>query len=241
MSIRLDRFLADACMMTRSEAQKAIRAGRVADCAGRALTAPELKISPEEGLLLDGAALNTAQGAVCLMVYKPDGVLSATEDKHDTTVFDLLPESYARAKLSIVGRLDKDSEGLLLLTADGELNHRLTSPKRHVPKTYLVRTDRPPDAADAQAFETGIDLGDFVTKPGTLTVLPDEPCAALVTISEGKFRQIRRMFASRGKEVTFLKRLSIGSLRLDETLQPGEFRFLNGEEKSALYRDVHMC
>lgn len=241
MKVRLDKLLADACMMTRSEAQRAIRAGRVTNAAGQPLTAPETKAEPQSGLLFDGAPLKGAAGAACLMLYKPDGVLSATEDKHDTTVFDLLPEEYARAKLSIVGRLDKDSEGLLLLTADGELNHRLTSPKREVAKTYLVRTDPPPEPGDVSAFAEGIDLGDFFTRPALLEPLPGDACASIVTISEGKFRQIRRMFATRGKEVVFLKRLSIGSLRLDEALRPGEFRFLTEQERAALYNDVHLC
>ena len=165
-----------------------------------------------------------------VMMNKPTGVLSATEDARQETVLDLLPPELRRQGLFPVGRLDKDSEGLLLLTNDGELAHRLLSPKRHVDKVYYIRTDVPLTEEDRAAFAEGVRLADGTAcLPAGLELLGDGR-EALVTLHEGKFHQIKRMSASRGAAVCRLKRLSMGTLVLDETLHPGEFRLLTGEE-----------
>ena len=149
-------------------------------------------------------------------------------------MLDLLPEAYQRIGLGVVGRLDKDTEGLILLTDNGELNHRLTSPKYHADKLYLARLDLPADESDRAAFAEGLDLGDFTTMPAVL-----EPGATelewYVTIQEGKFHQVKRMFHARGKEVQYLKRLRIGTLELDETLALGAFRPLTEPEKNGIF------
>ena len=146
-------------------------------------------------------------------------------------MLDLLPPELQKRGLSPVGRLDKDTEGLLLLTNDGELTHKLLSPKYHVDKVYYARVDGALEDADCAAFAAGMTLGDgLVCMPAGLKIL--SPAEALVTLQEGKFHQVKRMLAARGKPVIYLKRLAMGQLRLDENLHPGEFRFLTEEELS---------
>ena len=170
------------------------------------------------------------------ITLKPAGVLSATEDGRGKTVLDLLAPEYRRIGLFPVGRLDKDTEGLLLLTDDGALAHDLLAPKKHVDKVYFARTDGALDDADCKAFEQGITLGDGLEcLPAKLEILKsDAQSEALITIREGKFHQIKRMLASRGKPVVYLKRLSMGSLTLDEGLSKGEYRLLTAQEIAAL-------
>ena len=168
-----------------------------------------------------------------LMLHKPGGLLSATEDKRQSTVLDLLPEHYRRQGLFPVGRLDKDTEGLLLLTNDGELAHRLLAPKSHVDKVYLAHVEGQPDQADVQAFAQGMTLEDGLEcMPAGLVPLGGGKC--LVTLREGKFHQVKRMLAARGKPVTYLKRLSMGPLTLDEGLEKGTWRPLTEAELAAL-------
>ena len=169
------------------------------------------------------------------MLNKPAGVITATEDKRQQTVLDLIAEQ-KRKDLFPVGRLDRDTEGLLLITNDGDLAHRLLSPKHHVDKTYLVQTDLPITGEDADVFAKGFQVDEELTAmPADLRLLPDKgPAWAYITIREGKFHQIKRMFQARGKNVVYLKRISMGTLRLDETLSPGEYRRLTNEELGAL-------
>ena len=168
-----------------------------------------------------------------VMLHKPAGVLSATEDTRQQTVLDLLPPELRRRSLSPVGRLDKDTEGLLLLTNDGALAHRLLAPRSHVDKVYYARVEGALEPADAAAFAAGMTLGDGLEcLPAGLEIL--SPWECLVTLREGKFHQVKRMLAARGKPVTYLKRLSMGPLRLDPELAPGAFRMLTAEEKKAL-------
>lgn len=232
---RLDRVIAACCLLSRSEAQTALKAGRVT-VDGVLLRDGSVKIDTEaQTVLLDGRRVE-GDGFVYLMLYKPAGVLSATEDKKgETTALDLLPDCYRRIGPGVVGRLDKDAEGLLLLTDNGDLNHRLTSPRHHADKTYLATLDRPADASDEAAFAAPMDLGDFVTQPGELRRL-EGGLQCLVTVHEGKFHQIKRMFAARGKTVIALKRLSIGPLRLDEGLAPGEWRPLTESERTEILK-----
>ena len=233
MKERLDKLLASRLLISRKEAQAALRAGRVT-VDGLVRRDPAEKADAEEQtVLLDGAPVR-GNGLFYLMLYKPSGVLSATEDRRgDRTALDLLPEQYRKAELGVVGRLDKDAEGLLLLTNDGALNHRLTSPRHHAIKRYLAALDAPADGEDAAAFAAGMALSDFTALPAALEPLPEN--RALVAIAEGKFHQIKRMFAARGKTVLFLKRLSIGPLELDSGLHPGEWRPLREEEKRLLF------
>jgi len=239
MKGRLDKVLATLSLISRTDAQSAMKAGRVT-VDGIPARDGKVKVdSDAQIILLDGKRVE-GDGFVYLMLYKPVGVLSATEDKKGAvTAMDLLPEEYRKAAPGVVGRLDKDAEGLLLLTNDGELNHRLTSPRHHADKLYRVTLDLPANEEDVRAFAAPMDLGDFTTQPGKLELLEDGR-TALVTIHEGKFHQIKRMFAHQGKTVQTLKRLSIGPLRLDETLNEGGWRVLEKEEIRALLTAADM-
>ena len=170
------------------------------------------------------------------MLHKPAGLLSATEDRRQKTVLDLLPEHLRRRGLFPVGRLDKDTEGLLLLTDDGPLGHALLSPKNHVDKVYYAKVEGRLDRTDAEALAAGMVLGDGLhCLPAELEPLGDgSQCH--VTLREGKYHQVKRMLAARGKPVVYLKRLSMGPIALDPALAPGEWRPLTGEEKALLRR-----
>lgn len=239
MKGRLDKVLATLALISRTDAQAAMKAGRVT-VDGIPARDGKVKVdSDAQIILLDGKRVE-GDGFVYLMLCKPVGVLSATEDKKGAvTAMDLLPEEYRKAAPGVVGRLDKDAEGLLLLTNNGELNHRLTSPKHHADKLYRVTLDIPANEADVRAFAQPMDLGDFTTQPGKLELLEDGK-TALVTIHEGKFHQIKRMFAHQGKTVQTLKRLSIGPLRLDENLDAGDWRVLEKREIEALLTAADM-
>jgi len=169
---------------------------------------------------------------VYIMVNKPDGYLSATFDKRDPIVLDLIDSSYLAFEPFPVGRLDKDTEGLLVLTNDGKLAHRVLSPKKHVPKTYYAKIDGVVTEKDVKDFEEGVTLDDgYETMPSQLKILESGETSEIeLTIHEGKFHQVKRMFESVGKKVVYLKRLSMGKLKLDETLDLGEYRELTDEE-----------
>ena len=170
------------------------------------------------------------------MLNKPAGVITATEDDKQKTVLDLFPENM-RKRLFPVGRLDKDTVGLLLITDDGQLDHELMAPSHHVDKCYFLKTDKPMDAEDAAAFMAGLELKDGTAfKPAQLDIDAEDPCSARITISEGKYHQIKRMLLARGKEVIYLKRLSVGDLWLDESLEEGAFRELTEEELNILHK-----
>ncbi|EPD54073.1 pseudouridine synthase [Paenisporosarcina sp. HGH0030] len=173
---------------------------------------------------------------IYLMMNKPPGVISATEDKKDETVIDLLDPVAQHFKPFPVGRLDKDTEGLLILTNDGHLSHQLLSPKKHVPKLYFATIDGRVTDDDVKKFKEGVTLDDgYFTKPGELTILSSGEVSEIeLTIMEGKFHQVKRMFESVGKKVTYLKRMRMGSLQLDETLELGDYRPLTEAELEAL-------
>lgn len=226
---RLDKLLASTGRWSRREIKQLVKSGRVmAD--GLPAAGPEQKLDPETVRLeVDGEAISL-QKYTYIMLNKPPGVLSATEDPHQQTVLDLLPPELRRRGLFPVGRLDKDSDGLLLLTNDGELAHRLLSPKNHVDKVYFIQVDPPLTGADADAFAAGIVLADgTVCRPAKLEISA-AGAEALVTLHEGKYHQIKRMAASRGTAVRRLKRIAMGTLVLDETLEMGDFRLLTREE-----------
>lgn len=226
---RLDKLIASTGRWSRREVKALVREGRVL-VDGRPAARPEDKADPAvNAILVDGQDLGY-RAHTYVMLHKPAGLLTATEDARQKTVMDLLSPELRRQGLSPVGRLDKDTEGLLLLTNDGELAHRLLSPKQHVEKLYYARLDRPLTEADVEAFAQGLALEDgLVCMPASLRLLGDGT-EALIGIQEGKFHQIKRMTARRGAAVLYLKRLSMGPLRLDESLAPGQYRLLTPEE-----------
>ena len=233
---RLDKLLAGTGKWSRREVKALVRQGLVR-VDGRLAASAEDKLDPAAAIITVAGETISLCRFTYVMLHKPAGVLTATEDRKQPTVLDLLPPELRRIGLAPVGRLDKDTEGLLLLTNDGELAHRLLSPKYHVEKRYLARVDGELSAADAEAFARGMTLGDGLEcLPAGLEILSPGEC--LVTLREGKFHQVKRMLAARGKPVTYLKRLSMGPLRLDPELAPGAFRVLTPEEKNALV-DCH--
>lgn len=232
--MRLDKFLALQGLGTRSEVRALVRAGRVCMNGETARDAGTLIDPAHAAVTCDGTPL-VYEASAHLMLHKPAGVLTAARDPHRETVMDLLPARYAAMGCMPVGRLDMDTEGLLILTTDGALAHRLLSPKRHVDKVYLAVVDVPLDEADVTAFAGGVALSDFTALPAKLAILPDG-LSAHVTVREGKYHQVRRMFAARGKTVVRLKRLSFGGVPLDETLAPGAWRSLTDAELQTLIR-----
>ena len=231
---RLDKLLAGTGKWSRREVKALVRQGLVR-VDGRLAASAEDKLDPAAAVITVAGENISLRRFTYVMLHKPAGALTATEDRKQPTVLDLLPPELRRIGLAPVGRLDKDTEGLLLLTNDGELAHRLLSPKYHVDKRYLARVDGELSAADAEAFARGMTLGDGLEcLPAGLEILPDHVC--IVTLREGKFHQVKRMLAARGAPVLYLKRLSMGPLTLDDSLAVGAYRLLRAEEISALYR-----
>lgn len=231
---RLDKLLAGTGKWSRREVKALVRQGLVR-VDGRLAASAEDKLDPAVAVVTVAGETVALHRFTYVLLHKPAGVLTATEDRKQPTVLDLLPPELRRIGLAPVGRLDKDTEGLLLLTNDGELAHRLLSPKYHVDKRYLARVDGELSAADAEAFARGMTLGDGLEcLPAGLEVLPDRVC--IVTLREGKFHQVKWMLAARGAPVLYLKRLSMGPLTLDDSLAAGAYRLLRAEEISALYR-----
>lgn len=231
---RLDKILANTGRWSRKEARELVRAGRVA-VDGVTAQAADGKYDPAARFEVDGETVS-GERLVYLMLHKPAGLVSATEDPRQPTVLELLPQHLRRVGLFPAGRLDKDTEGLLLLTDDGPLGHDLLSPNKHVDKVYYAQVDGTVDAADAEALAQGMVLGDgLACLPAGLEPLGDGS-ECLVTLREGKYHQVKRMLAARGKPVRYLKRLSMGPIRLDPALEPGEWRPLTREEVAALRR-----
>lgn len=233
---RLDKILANTGRWSRKEARELIRAGRVS-VDGVTARAPEDKADPAAVFTVDGERIS-GEKQVYLMLHKPAGLVSATEDPRQPTVLELLPEHLRRVGLFPAGRLDKDTEGLLLLTDDGELAHRLLSPKFHVDKVYYARLDRPLGEADRTAFQEGLTLEDGLRCLSADLRLLGDGREALITLREGKFHQVKRMTASRGAHVTYLKRLTMGPLTLDPALPPGAYRLLTGEEVAKIRENI---
>lgn len=231
--IRLDKYLADMGIGTRSAVKQMIRKGQVT-VNHKVVFRPELKIDEQNNQVqVNGQTIGYAAYEY-YMLYKPAGVVSATEDKHDKTVIDLI-ESRKRKDLFPVGRLDKDTEGLLLITNDGEMAHRLLAPRKHVDKVYYARVHGRVNEDTVHQFAMGLNIGtadtEEWTRPAKLEIVQSgEDSEIRLTIQEGKFHQVKRMFQTVGMEVTYLKRESMGSLILDETLKLGEYRELTTEE-----------
>jgi len=232
--MRLDKFLSLLAVCSRSESKALVRSGRLT-VDGVAAKTPAQAIDPEKNdIRLDGEKL-LYRPFLHLMMNKPSGLLTAARDSRQPTVMDLLPPSAVTQGCMPVGRLDKDTEGLLLFTTDGQLGHRLLSPKKGVQKVYRAQVDGPLTQEHVEAFSKGLELSDFTALPAKLEIAEDDPCVGFVTVQEGKFHQVKRMFAACGRQVLFLKRLSFGTIPLDESLAPGEYRELTEEETRILY------
>ena len=233
--MRLDKYLCETGFGTRSQVKDLLKKGQVM-VNGEVVKKPELKINETTDQILWQGKKASYQKNIYLMLHKPAGVVSATEDNREKTVLDLVRPEDRKNGLFPVGRLDKDTEGLLLLTDDGELAHRLLSPKKHVDKTYYAKIDGQVTEEHVKQFREGLDIGDEKkTLPAVLTILLSGPVSEIeVTIHEGRFHQIKRMFEAVGCKVTYLKRLSMGSLVLDETLPPEEYRPLTEAELEGL-------
>ena len=235
MKERLDKFISSQTALSRKEAQKAIRDKRVT-VNGELSRSVDIKIDTEaDAVALNGKAL-TYQTHVYYMMNKPSGVVSATEDRVEKTVLDLLPLELRRKGLFPAGRLDKDTTGMLILTDDGDYAHRMLSPKKHVKKRYIATLDRTPDDSISIRFEEGIVLKDgTVCKSGQASLLDGTRVA--VEISEGKYHQVKRMFAALGYHVEALERVRIGVLSLDGDLSPGEVREMTKDEADLVFSD----
>ncbi len=233
MMIRLDKFLSDAGAGTRSQVKDLIRKGNVT-VNGQAVRKPEFKLDPERDQVEAAGKPISANYPVYYLLHKPAGYVCAARDNLFPTVMELVP---GQRDLFPVGRLDKDTEGLLLITNDGALAHLLLSPRRHVDKTYFAVLTAPATEDDVRLFRQGVEIGDDKpTLPAFLEPLPD--CRARLTIHEGRFHQVKRMFHAVGKEVVYLKRLSMGPLRLPDDLEKGCFRELTAAETEALREAV---
>ncbi len=235
--MRLDKFLVESGLGSRSEVKKIIKAGTVF-VNNIMATKPETHIDAEHDSVLFNGQKIIYRKFIYLMLNKPQNYISATWDRHLPTVIDLLPKEYAHFQPFPVGRLDIDTEGLLILTNDGKLSHDLLSPKKHVPKTYFAILDKEADLSDVSAFKNGVVIDDgYKTLPAELKIFENNPKHIEITISEGKFHQIKRMFEAVGKTVTYLKRIKMNRLILDDSLKLGEMRELSDEELMLLKND----
>lgn len=234
--MRADKFVAQGGVFTRKEVKELFKKKRVT-LKGEVLRDGSVHIDPQTAeMAVDGIKI-IYKPFIYLMMNKPAGYISATEDGRTATVLDLLPEEYAHYEPFPVGRLDKDTEGLLLLTNDGELAHKLLSPKKKVPKIYHARVEKPVNEKDIEAFRKGIYIpeDDFTTLPGDLKVITEgEQPVCQVTIYEGKFHQVKRMFERRENKVLYLERVSFAGIELDRELARGFVRELSPEEEKII-------
>jgi len=233
--LRIDKMLANLGYGSRKEVKQLLKSGAIKVDDAVVKDAKQHVDTAKQSVTLNGEVIEYRE-FIYLMMNKPQGVLSATEDSACETVIDLLELEDQVYEPFPVGRLDKDTEGLLLITNDGQLAHRLLSPKKHVPKTYFAVIDGEVTEADIDAFSRGVTLDDgYETKPGELKILkPGIRSDIELTITEGKFHQVKRMFQAVGKRVVYLQRISMGPLALDETLELGEYRELTDEEVELL-------
>lgn len=236
--MRLDKFLADLQIGTRSQVKEFIKKGLIT-VNGEIITKADFKINENsDSVTCKGNALSYQKYRYFLL-HKPSGVITATKDNHDKTIMDLLPKELS-GDFFPVGRLDKDTEGFLLITNDGELSHKLLSPKKHVAKTYYVECSGELTSEKVLQLEQGLHIGDEKpTLPAKVETLKTEKTSYVIklTITEGRFHQVKRMIQAIGGEVTYLKRLSMGGLILDESLQKGDYRELTQEEVDILKRN----
>ena len=226
--MRLDKYLSHNGCGTRKEVKQQIRSGKIT-VDGTLITDPGFLIDEKTAQVIVGGTAISHQTHHYYLLNKPAGVVSATEDAQERTVLELLPEA-DRKNVFPVGRLDKDTTGLLLLTDDGALAHRLLSPKHHIPKVYQAILEHPVSETDVRSFAEGLPVDpNFTALPATLVCDPKDPHRVFVTIYEGKYHQVKRMFAAIGNQVLALKRLQMGKLALDEDLPEGAYRQLKPE------------
>ncbi len=233
--MRLDKYLAGSGMFSRSEAGKAVRCGRIT-INGEVVKDPSRHIDETTAVVMHGTAPVVWTKYKYVMLNKPEGVISATDtDGRDAgrTVMSLLPPEFTRLQMFPCGRLDIDTVGLLLITDDGPLAHELLSPAHHVEKTYRFRCSEPVDEEMHRRLEEGIEFSDFISKPCRVA-LEEDSLGGEITVTEGKFHQVKRMFHAVGTEIVFLERITFGSLRLDPALARGEWRYLTEAEIAAL-------
>lgn len=224
--MRLDKFVSDAMGITRKDSKNLIKKGLVS-INGEIIKDAGANVKETDSLAVEGKKADYKK-FIYLMMNKPQGYISATDDKNKKTVLDLLPENFKRYDLFPAGRLDIDTEGFLLLTNDGQTAHNLLSPSKKVGKEYFVRLEKPLSEKDRLTIEGGVDIGGYVTKPSRIRVESETEC--VITIVEGKFHQVKKMFECVGNKVIYLKRISFASLPLDPNLALGEYRFLTPEE-----------
>lgn len=228
--MRLDKLLSNMGLGSRSEIKVGVKK-RFAVVNGQIAKDPGMQIDTDKDHVTWVGLPVTYRATICLMLNKPAGLISATEDSREGTVLDLLEAPYSGMALFPVGRLDKDTEGLLLLTNDGDLAHRLLAPKKKVPKTYRVVLDLPLPPEGVLELERGIALEEgFTTSPAQVEPVENDWHEVLLTIYEGRFHQVKRMMHHVGCEVVYLKRMNMGSLMLDSSLKPGEYRELTEDE-----------
>ncbi len=228
---RLDKVLAHLGYGSRRDIRDLCKKGLV-KIDGRTVKDSSLHVNPEESEIKVNNEVIYYREFVYLMLNKPQGVISATEDSRHETVIDLLEKKYKSFEVFPVGRLDIDTEGLLILTNDGQLAHRVLSPKKHVPKTYYAEVEGLVTQEDVEAFKSGVTLDDgYETLPATLEIIESDELSVIeLTIYEGKFHQVKRMFEAVGKSVVYLQRVKMGALELDEALELGEYRELTEDE-----------
>ena len=229
--MRVDKLLSNVGVASRAELKKYCKQGLIS-VNGKVINNPGVQVDSESDDIRFNGEKIVYREFVYIMLNKPDGYISATFDKYGPIVLDLIDQSYLVFEPFPVGRLDKDTEGLLVLTNDGQLAHRVLSPKKHVPKTYYAKIQGKVTEEDILAFEKGVILDDgYETMPSQMKILKSDDMSEIeLTIHEGKFHQVKRMFESVGKKVVYLKRLSMGKLKLDESLKLGEYRELTEEE-----------
>ena len=235
-NIRLDKYLVHVGYGSRSIVQKLIKSKKV-KVDGEIVVKPEKSINPITSEVYVGNELMEYEEHYHFILNKPGGYITATEDTRDETVLDLLNEQDQNKEVFPVGRLDKDTEGLLVLTTDGQMAHKVLSPKKHVEKKYYAKVNGVMEEADISVFEEGITLEDGTKyKPGKLEIIKSSEISEIyVTISEGKFHQVKKMVQYVGKEVIYLKRVQMGGLKLPEDLELGEYRKLTKEELESLF------
>lgn len=236
--IRLDKYISDSAIVTRSEAVLSIKRGLVS-VNGMVVKSNSVKVDAEKDTVtLSGRCLQYSK-YIYIMLNKPEGYVSATEDGKEKTVIDLLSPELQKKDLFPAGRLDKNTVGLMLLTNDGDAAHRLLSPKHHVRKKYFFRCKFPLDESERSSLEVGAVLEDgYITKPSTVELLSDRQ-SGYITLTEGKYHQIKRMLESVGNKITYLERVTFGELVLDTSLERGEWRYLTDNEISSLLSQKH--
>ena len=227
--MRLDKYLSDATPYTRREIRGLVMRKAIT-VNGATARSVDMKVNETDDTICVNGTRVLYRKFIYLMLNKPQGYLSATEDDRDPVVVDLLPEELKHFAPFPVGRLDKDTEGLLLLTNDGQFDHELMSPRKNLYKRYYAELDLPATTEDIEQFAAGMEFKEFTAKPARLEIDPNDPRKVYVEISEGKYHQVKRMCERVGKTVLFLKRVAIGNLSLDETLECGKVRELTKEE-----------